>query len=133
MTDFIRAYTMSEKFAVELPVENIICDENVDYDYIHSIAEADVTKLKPIVVVKHPDKELYAVLDGHHRYKATRLCGQKTIRAAIIDDYTGFGFEFTSQGVFQPSPEFTRYVRVPLKKFLEYMQAFFFDSEEDDE
>ncbi len=119
---------MSESFAVDLPVEKIVCDENVDYDYVYRLAERDVSKFKPIVVIKHPDKELYAVLDGHHRFKAVQLHSLKTIRAAVVDDYTGLGFEFTKQGVFQPSAEFTRYVRVPLKRFVEYLQDFLFDS-----
>jgi hypothetical protein len=125
MTDLIHAYTMPDKFAVDLPVDKIVCDENIDYEYVQKLAvEMDVSKLTPIVVIKHPDKELYAVLDGHHRFKAARLKGLKKIKAAIVDDYVGLGFEFTRQGVFQPSPEFTRYVRLPLKRFIEYMQNF---------
>ena len=124
MTDLIRAYTMPDKYAVDLPVESIVCDENVDDDYVQRLAEMDVSKFTPIVVIKHPDKELYAVLDGHHRFKAARLNGLKTIKAAVVDDYVGLGFEFTRQGVFQPSPEFTRYVRLPLKRFMEFMQDF---------
>ena len=125
MTDLIRAYTMPNKFAVDLPVDKIVCDENIDYDYVRKLArKMDASKLTPIVVIKHPDKELYAVLDGHHRFKAARLKGLNKIKAAIVDDYVGLGFELTRQGVFQPSPEFTKYVRVPLKRFIEYMQDF---------
>jgi hypothetical protein len=127
MTDFIRAYTMPEKFAVDIPVEKIVCDENVDDDYVQKLSEIDFEKVKPIVVIKHPVKNLFAVLDGHHRFEAARLRGLKTIRAAVVDDYTGLGFEFTKRGVFQPSAEFTHYVRVPLKRLVEYLQSFFFD------
>ena len=125
MTDLIRAYTMPDKFAVDLPIDKVVCDENIDYEYVQKLAgEMDASKLKPIVVIKHPDKELYAVLDGHHRFKAARLKGLNKIKAAIVDDYVGLGFELTRQGVFQPSPEFTKYVRLPLKRFIEYMQNF---------
>ncbi|OGD59913.1 hypothetical protein A3K78_09350 [Candidatus Bathyarchaeota archaeon RBG_13_52_12] len=125
MTDLIRAYTMPDKFAVDLPIDKIVCDENIDYEYVQKLAgEMDASKLKPIVVIKHPNKELYAVLDGHHRFKAARLKGLNKIKAAIIDDYVGLGFELTRQGVFQPSPDFTKYVRLPLKRFIEYMQNF---------
>lgn len=125
MTDLIRAYTMPDKFAVDLPIDKIVCDENIDYEYVQKLAgEMDASKLKPIVVIKHPNKELYAVLDGHHRFKAARLKGLNRIKAAIIDDYVGLGFELTRQGVFQPSPDFTKYVRLPLKRFIEYMQNF---------
>jgi hypothetical protein len=120
---------MPEVYAVEIPVEQIVCDENVDDEYVRSLAEVDVSRLKPIVVIKHPDKELYAVLDGHHRFEAIKLRGLKMIRAAVVDDYTGLGFELTKQGVFQPSAEFTRFIRVPFKRFSEGMRRFFFDSE----
>ena len=125
MTDLIRAYTMPNKFAIDLPIDKIVSDENIDYEYVKKLAgKMDASKLTPIVVIKHPDKELYAVLDGHHRFKAARLRGLKKIKAAVVDDYVGLGFELTRQGVFQPSPEFTKYVRLPLKRFIEYMQNF---------
>jgi hypothetical protein len=125
MTDLIRAYTMPDRFAVDLPIDKIVCNENIDYEYVKKLAgKMDASKLTPIVVIKHPDKELYAVLDGHHRFKAARLKGLNKIKAAVVDDYVGLGFELTRQGVFQPSPEFTKYVRLPLKRFIEYMQNF---------
>ena len=119
---------MPEKFAVDLPLEKIVCDENVDSEYARSLAVVDVSKFKPIVVIKHPKKEIYAVLDGHHRLKAVKLKGLKTIRAAVVDDYTGFGFELTKKGILQPSAEFTRYIRVPIKRFAEDMRRFLFDA-----
>lgn len=125
MTDLIRAYTMPNKFAIDLPIDKIVSDENIDYEYVKKLAvKMDASTLTPIVVIKHPDKELYAVLDGHHRLKAARLRGLKKIKAAVVDDYVGLGFELTRQGVFQPSPEFTKYVRLPLKRFIEYMENF---------
>ena len=129
MTDIIRAYTRPEKYAINLHVDKIVCDENVDDEYVQKLAEIDVLKLAPIVVIKHPDKELYAVLDGHHRFKAARLRGLTKIKAAVVDDYVGLGFEFTRQGVFQPSQKFTKHVRLPLKRLIEYMQEFLVNSE----
>ena len=120
---------MPEKYAVELPIEKIACDENVDTDYVQRLSEVDVSKFTPIIVIKHPDKDLYAVLDGHHRFKAARLNRMKTIKAVVVDDYVGLGFELTRQGVFQPSPEFTKYIRLPMKRFIEYMHDFLFESE----
>ena len=128
MTDLIRAYTMPEKYAIDLLVDKIVSDENVDNEYARKLSELDVSKLTPIVVIKHPKKELYAVLDGHHRFKATQLRGMKKIKAVVIDDYVGLGFELTKQGVFQPSPEFTRYIRLPMKRFIKYMQDFLLDT-----
>jgi len=130
MTDLIRAYTRPDKYAVDLPIDKVVCDEDVDDDYVQRLAEMDLSKLKPIIVIKHPHKEIYAVLDGHHRFKAARLSGVRMIKAAVVDDYVGLGFELTRQGVFQPSPDFTRYVRLPLKRFVDYMRDFLFDAEE---
>ncbi|MGD0805787.1 MAG: ParB/RepB/Spo0J family partition protein [Candidatus Bathyarchaeia archaeon] len=133
MTDLIRAYATPDKYAVDLPIEKIVCDENIDDDYAQKLTEVDASKFTPIIVIKHPKRELYAVLDGHHRFKAARLRGLKTIKAVVVDDYVGLGFELTRQGVFQPTAEFTRYVRIPLKSLILYMQGFLFDTEKNDE
>ena len=129
MTDFLHAYTMPENYAVEIPISKIICNEKIDPDYIQHLLKrvTDVPLIKPIVVIKHPKKDLYAVLDGHHRFHIAKLCGLETIKAAVIDDYSGLGFELTKSGMLQPSPEFTKYVRVPIKKFLKYIEDFLKD------
>jgi len=132
MTDLIRAYATPNKYAVDLQIEKIICDENIDDDYAQMLTEVDASKLTPIIVIKHPNKELYAVLDGHHRFKAAQLRGLKTIKAVVVDDYVGLGFELTRQGAFQPTPEFTRHIRIPLKRFISYMRDFLFDAEKND-
>ncbi len=126
MTDFIRAYTMPEKYAVDIPIDRIVCDEKVDPDYIQhlerKITEAPSTK--PIVVVKHPTRDVYAVLDGHHRFWVMKTHGVKTVRASVVDDYVGLGFELTRSGLLQPPPEFTHYIRVPIKLFAEQIEKF---------
>ncbi len=124
MTDLIRAYATPDKYAIDIPVDKIVCDENIDNDYVQKLTEVDASEFTPIIVIKHPNKELYAVLDGHHRFKAARLNGLKTIKAVVVDDYTGLGFELTRQGIFQPTPEFTRYVRIPIKRFISDMRDF---------
>ena len=125
MTDFIRAYTMPEKYAVELSISKIVCDDKIDPDYVkHLIDKGSETPIKPIVVVKHPKKEVYAVLDGHHRFWAAKLSKAKTISAAVVDDYDGLLFELTKSGSLQPPPEFTKYIRVPIKLFVDYIAEF---------
>jgi len=126
LTDLIRAYAFPERHAVELPVDRIVCDGKVDEGHVERILEDcdDPSKLKPIVVIKHPRQDVYAVLDGHHRFSAARRRGARTVRAAVVDDYVGLGFEFTKRGVFQPVPLFTRHVRVPAKRLARYMERF---------
>ena len=124
MTDLLRAYATPNKYAVELHMDEIVCDENIDIEYAESLAKHDVSKMTPIIVIKHPSKRLYAVLDGHHRFKAAQLRGLKSIRAVVVDDYVGLGFDLTSKGGFLPSPELTRHIRVPIKRFVQYIQSF---------
>jgi hypothetical protein len=125
MTDFISAYTMPEKYGVELSLSIIVCDEKIDPDYVqHLIEKGSESQVKPIVVVRHPTKELYAVLDGHHRFWAAKLSGAKTIKAAVVDDYDGLLFELTKSGSLQPPPEFTKYIRVPIKLFIDSIAEF---------
>jgi hypothetical protein len=120
MTDLIRAYFDPDKHSVDLPIGLIVSDDKVDEDYVASIGEGglDPATMRPIVVIKHPREEVYSVLDGHHRCRLVRDMGCDTIRAAVVDDYVGLGFFLTKKGVFQPTPEFTKHVRVPLKRFV---------------
>ncbi len=125
MTDFINAYLTPEKYAIELTLSEIVCDEKIDPDYVqHLIDKKSETPTKPIVVVKHPTKKIYAVLDGHHRFWAAKRVGAKTISAAVVDDYDGLLFELTKSGSLQPPPEFTKYIRVPIKLFVDYIAEF---------
>jgi hypothetical protein len=129
MTDLFRAYFDPEKHGVDLPIELIVSDEKVDEEHVARIGEGglDPATMRPIVVIKHPREEAYAVLDGHHRYSLVQSMGCTTIRAAVVDDYVGLGFHLTKKGVFQPTPEFTKYVRVPIKRFAAWMTSFLKD------
>lgn len=129
MTDLFRAYFHPAKHAQEIPVELVVSDEKVDDDHVARIGEGglDPGSMRPIVVIKHPKAEAYAVLDGHHRFHLVREMGCETVRAAVVDDYVGLGFFLTERGAFQPTPAFTKHVRVPLKRFVWWMTAFLKD------
>jgi hypothetical protein len=128
MTDFINAYSNPEKYAIEIPIDKIVSDEKIDEEYVKIISTSGtVSDMRPIVVIKHPNKDLYAVLDGHHRLAVHRQVGSCVVRAAVIDDFTGLGFEFTRRGVFQPTPLFTHYVRIPLKQLSKFLKCFILD------
>ena len=126
MTDLWRAKTIPGKYTVNLPFDKIVSDNIVDNEYVRRLAKKDTSKFEPILVIKHPNAELYTVLDGHHRFKAAKLSGRKTIKAVVVDDFRGLGFEIARRGVFQSSPEFTRYVRLPLRKFMGRVRDFLF-------
>jgi hypothetical protein len=129
MTDLFRAYFHPAKHAQEIPVELVVSDEKVDEDHVARMGEGglDPATMRPIVVIRHPKVEAYAVLDGHHRFSIVRKMGLGTVRAAVVDDYVGLGFFLTERGVFQPTPGFTKYVRIPLKRFVWWMTAFLKD------
>jgi len=126
MVSFLKAYTNPDKYAVEIPIKKILADLKVDFygiNRIISIIEAN-KKLKTIVVVKHPKKDYYAVLDGHHRFWAQKILGYESIKCAVVEDFIGLGFHMTKNGIFQPDPKITKYIRIPLKRFYSFMTEF---------
>jgi hypothetical protein len=108
-----------EKYSRPLSIEKIVADTKVDAEGVKRYKEqlAAGKQLRPIVVVKHPRKNVYAVVDGHHRFFAQLEYGTKDIACAVIDDLTGFVFRLTKDGWLQPHPRFTKHVRVPILEF----------------
>jgi len=112
-------FLFPEKYSVPLPIDQIVADAKVDVDGVIRYKEqlAAGMQIRPIVVVKHPRKDLYAVVDGHHRFFAQIEFGQKDIDCAVIQDFVGFMFQLTKDGWLQPHPAFTKHVRVPILEF----------------
>jgi len=77
-----------------------------------------------LIVIKHPKEDLYAVLDGHHRYHAYSNLGIKKAKCAVIPDPIGLLFTLTKDGMLQPTEEFTEYVRIPFKKLETFLYEF---------
>ncbi|MCW3998707.1 MAG: ParB N-terminal domain-containing protein [Candidatus Bathyarchaeota archaeon] len=114
------------KYAVCLPIDMVVADSKVSRQGIEAYKNRIVTnqKICPIIVVKHPRKELYAVLDGHHRYYAYRELGRQEIDCAIAGDYSSVIFYLTQHGYFQPSPEFTEGLRQPAIRLHQNLKQF---------
>lgn len=131
MVDIVRAYATPEKFKTNIAIDRIVGDEKIVEDGVSRYKELmeQGEELKPIIVIKHPKKDFYAVLDGHHRYWALRRMGAEEISAVVVDSYTNLGFEMTKRGYFQPSPLFTKYIRIPIKKFTKYISDFLWDTQ----
>ncbi len=110
-----------ERYSTPLPIDRIVADTKVDPGGVARYREqlAAGTPLRPIVVVKHPRKDLYAVVDGHHRFFAHVAGGRTQIEGAVIQDFTGFMFQLTKDGWLQPHPAVTKHVRVPILEFHE--------------
>jgi len=84
----------------------------------------DGKTIKPIVVLKHPHEELYAVLDGHHRFYALLELGNTAIDAVVLSSRTKFLFNKTKDGWLQPTPAMTKYIHVPVLVFARYINNF---------
>lgn len=129
MVDIIRAFSFPEKYKEELPVDRIVTDRKVVDDGVSHYHERFEKghRPKPLVVIKHPKEDMYAVLDGHHRFEAMKRVGLVEVPAVVVDAYVKPVFNMTKKGYFQPTPAVTKYVRIPFKKFAAYMKQFLDD------
>ncbi len=68
----IDVFANPEKYLLRLPIEKIVADTKVDPEAIEMYKKKIQSgeKIAPLIVVKHPKFDVYAVLDGHHRYYA---------------------------------------------------------------
>jgi hypothetical protein len=112
-----------------LEIEKIIADRKVfEYgvdDYKNQIrAGKDVGV---ITVIKHPKRDLYAVLDGHHRFWAHKSLGTSLIKCVVIQDFIGPLFFFTKEGYLQPTALFTKHIRIPFKRVKQFLEDFIKD------
>ena len=117
----IDVFLHPEKYSTPLPMDKIVADTKVDPDGVKRYKEMLVAgeQLRPIVVVKHPHKDLYSVVDGHHRFFAQLEHGMKNIDCAVIYDFMGFMFNLTKDGWLQPPPSVTKHVHAPILEFKE--------------
>jgi len=125
-----------EKYRESIEINKIVADSKVHQEgvefYEHKVALGE--EVGTLLVVKHPTEDLYAVLDGHHKYWGTRgfleqmPSEERFIRqmdCAVIPDYFGLLFNptnegllfyLTKEGLLQPPKQVTKYIRTPLKK-----------------
>jgi ParB-like nuclease domain len=86
----IDVFQNPKKYLVRVPIEEIVADikvtrEGVD-GYKQKIKSGE--KIAPLIVVKHPKFDKYAVLDGHHRYYAYLELGKKEVDCALAGDFS---------------------------------------------
>jgi hypothetical protein len=114
------------KYAVCLPIGKIVADSKVSRSGIDVYKKKlrENKKLNPIIVVKHPRKDLYAVLDGHHRYYAYLELNINQVDCALAGDYSSVIFYLTQHGYLQPTPEFTEGVRQPVIRLHQNLKQF---------
>ena len=115
-----------EKHRVNISVKKIIADEKVYSEGVERYRNMlkSGNDIGTIVVVKHPKEDLYAVLDGHHRFFALKEMRVNKVKCAIIQDPFGVLFGLARDGYIQPTREITQYFVVPLKRFEERFNEF---------
>ena len=125
----IDALINPKKHLKRLPLERIVADTKIHRPgverYKRKIANGD--EIAPIIVVKHPTKNVYAVLDGHHRYHAYLELGTKEIDCALTGNVSTAVFHATQLGLFQPHPEVTKRLRVPALRLHAELEQFLLD------
>ena len=103
----IDVFANPEKYLVRLPIDKLVADTKVDPEAIEMYKKKikNGEKIAPLIVVKHPKFDIYAVLDGHHRYYALLELGKKEADCALAGDFSSLMFFMTEHGYFQPKPE----------------------------
>ena len=122
----IDVFSNPEKHLVRLPMDKIIADTKVNPEavaqYKQKIKSGET--IAPIIVVKHPRFDVYAVLDGHHRYYAYLELGTKKVNCALAGDFSSVLFFMTQQGYFQPKAEVREEIRKPIPFLHENIEEF---------
>jgi protein-tyrosine phosphatase len=108
----VDVFVHPDKYLLCLPIEKIIADTKVHRQIVEAHALANGESILPIVVIKNPGKDIYAVLDGHHRYYACLELGIKEMKCAFAGDFSGLVFLMARYGFFQPAAEITEYILV---------------------
>ena len=122
----IDVFANPEKYLVCLSIEKIVADTKVSPEAIELYKQKikNGEKIAPLIVVKHPRFDLYAVLDGHHRYYAWLETGAKMVDCALAGDFSSVIFYLTEHGFFQPNPETKGEMRKPVLQLHENIQDF---------
>jgi len=125
----IDVFSNPEKYLVRLPIEKIVADSKVNPEFVERYKQMIKRgeKVAPVIVVKHPRFEVYAVLDGHHRYYAYLELGKKIVNCALAGDFSSVLFFMTERGYFQPKPEVREEMRRPIPFLHENIEEFLKD------
>ena len=125
-------FSNPEKHLICLPIDKIVSDNKVFPETV----ERYKRKLEygetvdPVIVIKHPRYDVYAVLDGHHRYFAYLELGKKEVDCALAGDFSAVFFYLTDHGFFQPNPNAKELKKPELKlhdNIEEFLQNFLKD------
>lgn len=122
----VDVFSNPEKHVVRLPIEKIVADSKVVREGVEGYKQRIKSgeKVGLIIVVKHPKFDVYAVLDGHHRYYALLELGNRVIDCALAGDFSSIVFYMTKHGFFQPSAEVRKEIHKQTLQFHQNLQEF---------
>ena len=125
----IDVFSNPEKYVVRLPIDKIVADSKVFPEAVEMYKKRikNGEKVAPVIVVRHPRYDVYAVLDGHHRYYAYLELGRKKIDCALAGDISSVVFFLTERGYFQPDPQAKESIRKPEIRLHDNIQQFLKD------
>ena len=122
----IDVFQNPEKYLVRVPIKKIVADTKVSREgvdgYKQKIKKGE--KIAPVIVVKHPKFEKYAVLDGHHRYYAYLELGKKEVNCTLGGDFSSVIYYMTQNGYFQPGAEVRKEIHKHFFQAHENIQEF---------
>jgi hypothetical protein len=92
----IDVFSNPEKYLIRLPIERLVADTKVSPEAVELYKQKikNGEKIAPLIVVKHPKFDVYAVLDGHHRYYSYLEMGKKEVNCALAGDFSSVIFFF---------------------------------------
>lgn len=117
-----------EKYTEKIDIKKIVAAPKLYKKGVEKYKEKILAteKIRPIVVLKHPHEDIYAVLDGHHRFFAFLELGFQSIEVAVMRS-NKFLFDRTKEGWLQPTPMMTKYIQIPKIVLAKYVNDFIRD------
>lgn len=115
-----------EKFVEKIEIKKVVASTKAYRKGVEKYKEqiSAGKPVRPIVLLKHPEQDFYAVLDGHHRFYAFCELGFQNVDAAVIRSKTKFLFDRTKEGWLQPTPRMTKFIRIPAINLAKYVNNF---------
>jgi uncharacterized ParB-like nuclease family protein len=126
MINPFKKFLHPEKYKEKIEISKIVASPKLYKKGVEKYKEKILSgeTIKPIVVLKHPHEDYYAVLDGHHRFYAYYELGSKELEVAVIRTRTKFLFNRTKDGWLQPTPRMTKFVHIPAIVLSKYINSF---------
>jgi len=125
MINPFRKFTNPRKYSEKIDVKKIVAIPKLQKKGVERYKEIILSgkPVRPIIVLKHPEQDLYAVLDGHHRFYAYLELGFPTVEAVVVKSSKHL-FDITKRGLLQPTPRMTKFIHIPVIIFSKYVNKF---------